>query len=74
MIIDSRNITWTPSEDRSLWTSPEGNRIVINPASNDEQVLASIEQTYVPALVEKIEAERIAELEAQVAALLAKLS
>jgi hypothetical protein len=74
MITDSHNITWTPSEDRSLWTSSEGSRLLVNPASNDEQVLASIEQMYVPAAVIKTDEDRIAELEAQVKALLAKLS
>ena len=74
MITDSHNITWTPSEDRSLWTSSEGSRLLVNPASNDEQVLASIEQMYVPAPVIKTDEDRIAELEAQVKALLAKLS
>ena len=74
MITDSHNIIWTPSEDRSLWTSSEGSRLMVNPASNDEQVLASIEQMYIPAPVIKTDEERIAELEAQVKALLAKLS
>ena len=74
MITDSHNITWTPNEDRSLWTSSEGSGLRVNPASNDEQVLASIEQMYVPAPVEPSESDRIAELEAQVKALLAKLS
>ena len=74
MITDSHNIIWTPSEDRSLWTSSEGLRLLINPAANDEQVLSSIEQTYAPAPVIKTDEDRIAELEAQVKALLAKLS
>lgn len=74
MITDSHNVTWTPSEDRSRWTSSDGSTLIINPASNDEQVLAGIEQMYVPVVVEKTDAERIAELEAQVAALLSKLS
>ena len=74
MITDSNNITWTPSEDRSLWTSSEGSRLLVNPAANDEQVLASVEQMYVPAPVIKTDEDRIAELEAQVKALLAKLS
>jgi hypothetical protein len=74
MITDSKNITWSPSEDRSVWTSSEGSTFIVNPDSNDEQILASIEQMYVPAPVEKTDAERIAELEAQVAALLSKLS
>lgn len=74
MITDSKNIVWTPSEDRSLWTASNGNTLLVNPASNDEQVLASIEQLYVPVPVEKTDAERIAELEAQLAALISKLS
>jgi hypothetical protein len=74
MITDSKNITWSPSEDRSVWTSSEGSTLIVNPAANDEQILASIEQMYVPAPVEKTDAERIAELEAKLAALLSKLS
>jgi hypothetical protein len=74
MITDSKNIIWTPSEDRSLWTASNGSTILVNPASNDEQVLASIEQLYVPVPVQKTDAERIAELDAQVQALLTKLS
>ena len=74
MITDSKNITWTPSEDRSLWTASNGSTILVNPASNDEQVLTSIEQMYVPVPVEKTDADRIAELEAKLAELLSKLS
>lgn len=74
MITDSKNITWTPNEDRSMWTSSEGNRLQVNPACNDEQVLASIEQCKIISPIEHSDAERIAELEAQVKALLAKLS
>jgi len=74
MITDSKNNIWTPSEDRSLWTASNGSTLLVNPASNDEQVLASIEQMYVPAPVEKTDADRIAELEAQLAALISKLS
>jgi hypothetical protein len=74
MITDSNNITWRPSEDRSLWTASNGSTILVNPSSNDEQVLAGIEQMYVPVPVEKTDAERIAELESQLAALISKLS
>lgn len=74
MITDSKNIVWTPSEDRSLWTASNGSKLLANPASNDEQILTIIEQLYVPAPVEKTDAERIAELEAQLAALISKLS
>lgn len=74
MITDSNNITWTPSEDRSLWTASNGSTLMVNPICNDEQVLSCIEQTYVPAPVEKADADRIAELEAKLAELLSKLS
>jgi len=74
MITDSKGIVWTPSEDRSLWSCAEGNKVYVNPEATDEQVLASIEQIYAPIPVEKTDAERIAELEAQVQALLSKLS
>lgn len=74
MITDSKNITWSPSEDRSVWTSSEGSTLIVNPDSTDEQILVGIEQMYVTAPVEKTDAERIAELESQVAALLSKLS
>lgn len=73
MITDSKNITWTPSEDRSLWTASNGGTLLINPSCTDEQVLSCIEQTYVPAPVEKTDADRIAELEAKLAELLSKL-
>jgi hypothetical protein len=74
MITDSKNITWTSNEDRSIWTSSEGNHLEVNPVANDEQVLSAIEQCNVVAPAESSAADRIAELEAQVKALLAKLS
>lgn len=74
MITDSKNITWTPSADRSKWKASNGSILLINPSATDEQVLSSIEQAYIPQAVEKTDAERIAELEAQVAALISKLS
>ncbi len=74
MITDSKNIIWTPSEDRSLWTASNGSTLMVNPASNDEQVLMGIEQMYIPQPVEKTDAERIVELEAKLAALISKLS
>ena len=74
MITDSKNINWTPSEDRSVWTSSEGGTLLVSPDANDEQVLSSIEQSYLPQPVEKTDAERIAELEAKLAAFISKLS
>lgn len=74
MIIDSNNITWKPNEDRSTWTASNGGTLIINPSANDEQVLSCVEQLYVRVPVEKTDAERIAELEAQVKALLSRLA
>jgi hypothetical protein len=74
MITDSKNITWTPSEDRALWTDSNGCTLFVNPVATDEQVLMGIEQMYLPQPVEKTDAERIAELESQLAALISKLS
>ena len=73
MIIDSKSITWTANEDRSLWTSSEGNSINVNPDATDEQVLSCVEST-VADVPQHSDADRIAELEAQVKTLLAKLS
>ena len=69
------NIFWS-SEDNTVWTSSEGQKIIINPAMNEEQVINSIKAILdqpAPAQ-EKTDADRIAELEAQVKALIAKLS
>ena len=73
MITDSKNITWTANVDRSLWTSSEGNSLLVNPAATDEQVITCIESMRAD-VPQHSDAERIAELEAQVKALLAKLS
>lgn len=73
MITDSKNIVWTPSANRSLWTASSGSTLLVNPAANDEQVLACIEQLYAPQPVEKTDAERIAELEAKLASILSRL-
>lgn len=72
MITDSKNITWLPNEDRSIWTSSQGGRISVNPASVDEQVLSVIENLYLPQKVEKTDAERIAELEQKLSELISK--
>lgn len=68
-MIDSKGNEWTSSQDRSLWTSGELS-ILVNTQMTDEQVIASIESCiYGP--VAKTDAERIAELEAQLAAIIA---
>lgn len=73
MITDSKNIVWTPSEDRSVWTSEDGRVVIVNPEAIDEQILAVIESLDAPQVVEKTPADRIAELEAKLAELLSKL-
>ena len=75
MITDSKNKAWTPNPGRTLWTTPEGDKLTTNPDCSDEQVLAIIEQLYVSqSSAPKTDAERIAELEALVASLVSKLS
>jgi hypothetical protein len=76
MNIIINNMSWS-SEDNIIWTSYEGQKIMVNPAMNEEQVIASIKtmlEQPEPIVPEKTDADRIAELEAQLKALLAKLS
>lgn len=73
MIKDSLNRTWTASEGRGTWICSDGSRLTVNPSSTDEQVLACLE-SLISEPAPKTDAERIAELEAQLAAILAKLS
>lgn len=75
MITDSKNKVWTCDATRSAWSTVEGDKLTTNPGCTDEQVLALIEGLYASqSSTPKSDAERIAELEAQVAALIAKLS
>jgi len=76
MITDSQNFIWTPNEDRSLWTCSDGRKLIVNPTMTNEQVISSIDSIYAsPVLPEpQTDSDRIAELEAQVKALLARLS
>lgn len=62
-----------PNDDRSVWKSGDMS-IVVNPASTDEQVLMLIENLITQPPPPKSDAERIAELEAQLAALIATLN
>lgn len=73
MITDSLSRTWTPSADRSQWICSDGSRITTNPCATDAQVLACLE-SLISEPAPKTEAERIAELEAQVAQLISRLS
>lgn len=75
MITDSQNITWTSNTERSEWTASDGRKVIVNPESTDEQVLNTINVMYASPLPldPQTAAARVAELEADLAALKAKL-
>jgi hypothetical protein len=68
---DQNNLVWTRSEDGLFITCEDGRQVLGNPEMTDEYLVSVAYQTETPT---KTDAERIAELEAQLAALLAKLS
>ena len=74
MIIDPNGKHWNRSEDRSELVCEDGRKVIGNADMTDEYLLsvAFIEAT--PEPIVPSESDRIAELEAQVKALLAKLS
>jgi len=72
MIIDQNGKHWNRSEDRSELVCEDGRKVIGNPEMSDEYLLSVAFIEAEP--IEKTDAERIAELEAQVKALLAKLS
>jgi hypothetical protein len=69
--IDHTGLTWTRSEDLTSITCEDGRQVLGNPEMTEEYLVSVAYQTAEPV---KSDAERIAELEAQLAALLAKLS
>lgn len=70
--IDHNGLAWTRSDDRTRITCEDGRTVIGNPEMTDEYLVSV---AYAPAPApEKTDAERIAELEAQLAALIAKLS
>jgi hypothetical protein len=69
---DHNGLAWTRSEDR-LSIKCEDGRMVMGNAEMTDEYLVSVAYLPPPEPV-KTDAERIAELEAQLAALLAKLS
>ena len=69
--IDQNGLTWTRSEDRLSITCEDGRKVLGNEEMPDEYLVSVAYKAEVPV---KTDAERIAELEAQLAALLAKLS
>ena len=68
---DHNGLTWTRSDDRLSITCQDGRSVLGNAEMTDEYLVSVAYQTETP---QKSDAERIAELEAQLAALLAKLS
>lgn len=69
--IDQNGLNWTRSDDRMKITCDDGRVVMGNEEMTDEYMVSL--SYYVPE-PEKSDAERIAELEAKLAALIAKLS
>lgn len=68
---DHNGLVWTRSDDLLSITCQDGRQVLGNAEMTDEYLVSVAYQTATPV---KTDAERIAELEAQLAALLAKLS
>ena len=68
---DHNGLVWTRSEDLTCITCEDGRQVLGNAEMSDEYLVSVAYQVAEPV---KSDAERIAELEAQLAALLAKLS
>lgn len=69
--IDQNGLAWTRSDDRLSITCEDGRSVLGNEQMTDEYLVSVAYQSETPV---KTDAERIAELEAQVKALLSKLS
>lgn len=68
---DTNGLVWTRSDDRLSITCQDGRQVLGNAEMTDEYLVSVAYQTETPV---KTDAERIAELEAQLAALMAKLN
>ena len=68
--IDQNGKTWTRAEDGQSINCEDGRKVLGNPEMTDEYLVSVAYQAEVPV---KSDAERIAELEAQLAALLSRL-
>ena len=68
---DHNGLVWTRSDDLLSITCQDGRQVLGNAEMTDEYLVSVAYQVETP---QKSDAERIAELEAQLAALLAKLS
>lgn len=70
--IDHNGLAWTRSDDRTRITCEDGRTVIGNPEMTDDYLVSV---AYAPAPEPaKTDAERIAELEAQLAALIASLN
>ena len=74
MIIDPNGKHWNRNEDRSELVCEDGRKVIGNADMTDEYLLSIAFMEPTPEPIVASEADRIAELEAQVKALLAKLS
>ena len=68
---DHNGLVWTRSDDRLSIKCEDGRSVIGNPEMTDEYLVSVAYQAEQPV---KSDAERIAELEAQLAALISKLS
>jgi len=68
--IDQNGLTWTRSEDRLSIVCEDGRKVLGNDDMTDEYLVSV---AYIVPEPTKTDAERIAELEAQLAALLSRL-
>ena len=68
--IDQNRLTWTRADDGLSITCEDGRKVIGNPEMSDEYLVSVAYQAEVPV---KTDADRIAELEAQLAALLSRL-
>jgi len=70
--IDHNGLAWTRSDDRTRITCEDGRSVIGNPEMTDEYLVSV---AYLPPPEQpKSDADRIAELEAQLAALISRLS
>jgi hypothetical protein len=69
--IDQNGLTWTRADDGQSITCEDGRKVLGNPEMTDEYLVSV---AYIVPEPTKTDADRIAELEAQLAALLSKLS
>lgn len=68
--IDQNGLTWTRADDGLSITCEDGRKVLGNPEMTDEYLVSV---AYLEATPVKSDAERIAELEAKLAALLSRL-